>query len=338
MTHDYVKRILAARVYDVAVETPLTLAPGLSQRLHNRLHLKREDLQSVFSFKLRGAYNKMVHLSPAQLKNGVVCASAGNHAQGVALAATKLGCHALAVMPETTPAVKIDAVRTLGGSKVRIVLHGTSYTDACEHAHQLAQQLQMTFVHPFDDPDVIAGQGTVGMEILRQHPAPLHAIFVAVGGGGLIGGIGAWVKEVRPDIRVIGVQAGDSNAMARSLAAGRRVALPEVGLFSDGTAVRMVGEETFRLARRVVDEIVIVDTDEICAAIRDVFEDTRCILEPAGALSVAGTKAYVERAARSGQSMTGQDLVAVACGANMNFDRIGFVAERAAARQRSIGF
>jgi threonine dehydratase len=329
MTTDYLQKILTARVYDVAQETPLELAPTLSQRFGNRIYFKREDMQSVFSFKLRGAYNKMAHLSQEALKRGVICASAGNHAQGVALAASRLGCRALIVMPTTTPQVKIDAVKARGGNAVEVVLHGDSYTDAYNHAITLEREQKLTFVHPFDDPDVIAGQGTIGMEILRQHSSPIHAIFVAIGGGGLIAGIGAYVKAVRPDIKIIGVQSIDSDAMARSLKAGERITLPDVGLFSDGTAVRLVGEETFRVAQQVVDEIILVDTDAICAAIQDVFQDTRSILEPAGALAVAGAKAYVERSQMARQPVKNESLVAVACGANMNFDRLRFVAERA---------
>lgn len=329
MTTDYLKKILTARVYDVAQETPLELAPTLSQRFGNRIYFKREDMQSVFSFKLRGAYNKMAHLSTEALKRGVICASAGNHAQGVALSAARLGCRALIVMPTTTPQVKIDAVKSRGGNAVEVVLHGDSYTDAYNHAITLEREQKLTFVHPFDDPDVIAGQGTIGMEILRQHSGPIHAIFVAIGGGGLISGIGAYVKAVRPDIKIIGVQSIDSDAMAKSLKAGERITLPDVGLFSDGTAVRLVGEETFRVAQEVVDEIILVDTDAICAAIQDVFQDTRSILEPAGALAIAGAKAYVERSQMARQPVKNESLVAVACGANMNFDRLRFVAERA---------
>ncbi|HVL74720.1 MAG TPA: threonine ammonia-lyase, biosynthetic, partial [Noviherbaspirillum sp.] len=290
MTIDYLQKILTARVYDVAIESPLEFAPLLSQRTENHIYLKREDVQSVFSFKLRGAYNKMAHLKPAQLKRGVICASAGNHAQGVALSASRLSCRAVIVMPTTTPPVKINAVKALGGE---VVLFGDSYSDAYNHALTLEKKEKLTFVHPFDDPDVIAGQGTIGMEILRQHQAPIHAIFAAIGGGGLISGVAAYVKAVRPDIKIIGVQSTDSDAMARSLKAGRRVALPDVGLFCDGTAVKLVGEETFRLAKKYVDEIILVDTDEVCAALKDVFQDTRSILEPAGALAVAGAKAYV---------------------------------------------
>ncbi len=326
MSTDYLKKILTSRVYDVAIESPLELAPMLSERTGNRIYFKREDMQSVFSFKLRGAYNKMAHLAPAQLKRGVICASAGNHAQGVALSARTLGCRAVIVMPTTTPQVKIDAVRARGGE---VVLAGDSYSDAYQHALKLEKKEKLTFVHPFDDPDVIAGQGTIAMEILRQHSGPIHAVFVAIGGGGLIAGVGAFIKAVSPEIRVIGVQTTDSDAMARSLKAGRRVMLNDVGLFSDGTAVKQVGEETFRVAKQVVDEIILVDTDDVCAAIKDVFTDTRSILEPAGALAVAGAKAYVARAAKSRQPVRGETLVAIACGANMNFDRLRFVAERA---------
>ncbi len=326
MTIDYLKRILTARVYDVAVESPLEFAPTLSERTGNRIYLKREDVQSVFSFKLRGAYNKMAHLTPAQLKHGVICASAGNHAQGVALSAAKLGCRAVIVMPTTTPPVKIEAVKARGGE---VVLFGDSYTDAYNHALTLEKKHKLTFVHPFDDPDVIAGQGTIAMEILRQRPGPIHAIFVAIGGGGLIAGVGAYIKAIRPEIKIIGVQTTDSDAMARSLKAGRRVTLPDVGLFSDGTAVKLVGEETFRLAKMCVDEVIVVDTDAVCAAIKDVFQDTRSILEPAGALAVAGAKEYIERAKTAKKPLKDEVLVTVACGANMNFDRLRFVAERA---------
>ncbi|KAF1042458.1 MAG: L-threonine dehydratase biosynthetic IlvA [Herbaspirillum frisingense] len=326
MSNDYLKKILTARVYDVAQETPLELANTLSQRIDNRIYFKREDMQSVFSFKLRGAYNKMAHLTPAQLKRGVICASAGNHAQGVALSAARLGCRAVVVMPTTTPQVKIDAVKARGGE---VVLFGDSFTDAYNHALTLEKKHKLTFVHPFDDPHVIAGQGTVGMEILRQHPEPIHAIFVAIGGGGLIAGVAAYVKAVRPEIKIIGVQTADSDAMARSLKAGRRVTLPDVGLFSDGTAVKLVGEETFRLAKEYVDDIIIVDTDAVCTAIKDIFQDTRSIVEPAGALAVAGAKAYVERARNSKQPIKNESLITIACGANMNFDRLRFVAEMA---------
>jgi len=318
---DYLERILNARVYDVAIETPLEVAANLSRRMHNRLLLKREDMQPVFSFKLRGAYNKMVRLPPAALARGVIAASAGNHAQGVALAAQKLGCRAIIVMPVTTPQIKIDAVRARGA---RVVLYGDSYDEAHVHARALERKQRLTFVHPYDDPDVIAGQGTIGMEILRQHAQPIHAIFVAVGGGGLIAGIAAYVKRLRPEIKIIGVEPVDADAMYRSLKAGRRVKLDQVGLFADGVAVKQVGAETFRLCRELVDDVIRVDTDAMCAAIKDVFEDTRAILEPAGALAIAGAKAYVERTA-----IRGKTLVAVACGANMNFERLRFVAEEA---------
>jgi threonine dehydratase len=321
MPPDYLAKILTAPVYDVAIETPLELAPRLSARLGNRLLLKREDSQPVFSFKLRGAYTKMSRLPEADRARGVITASAGNHAQGVALAAERLRCPATIVMPITTPRTKIEAVAARGA---RIVLFGDSYDEAQTRADEIAAAEKLTFVHPFDDPDVISGQGTIGMELLRQHPGPLHAVFVAVGGGGLIGGIGTYIKRLRPDVRVIGVEPIDADAMARSLAAGRRVKLPAVGLFADGVAVRQVGKETFRLARQVVDEMVLVDTDDTCAAIKDVFEDTRTILEPAGALAIAGAKAYVERT-----GIRDESLIAVACGANMNFDRLRFVAERA---------
>ena len=319
----YLKRILTARVYDVAVETPLELAPNLSARTGNNILFKREDMQPVFSFKLRGAYNKMAHLSPEQLKHGVIAASAGNHAQGVALSAHRLGCKAIIVMPTTTPQVKIEAVKHFGQRAVEIVLHGDSYSDAYTHALALEQEKQLTFVHPFDDPDVIAGQGTIAMEILRQHQAPIHAIFCAIGGGGLIAGVAAYAKQVRPDIKIIGVQTTDSDAMARSLKAKKRVTLDDVGLFSDGTAVKLAGEETFRLCKQYVDEVVLVDTDAVCAAIKDVFQDTRSILEPAGALAIAGAKLYAKR-----EQLKGETLVTVCSGANMNFDRLRFVAER----------
>ncbi len=318
---DYLERILRARVYDVAIESPLELAPALSRRLHNRLLLKREDLQPVFSFKLRGAYNKMVHLPRKKLSRGVIAASAGNHAQGVALAAQKLGCRAVVVMPVTTPKIKVDAVAARGA---RVVLHGDSYDEAYAEAMRLKRRLRLSFVHPYDDPDVIAGQGTVGMEILRQCEGPIDAVFVPVGGGGFISGIAAYLKHLRPGIKVIGVEPDDADAMTRSLKAGRRVKLDHVGLFADGVAVKEVGKETFRLCRKLVDEMVLVDTDEICAAIKDVFEDTRVVLEPAGALAIAGAKAWVER-----HGARGKTLVAVASGANTNFDRLRFIAERA---------
>ena len=325
---DYLKKILTARVYDVAVESALEPAKNLSRRLHNRILLKREDQQPVFSFKLRGAYNKMAHLPPEQLKKGVICASAGNHAQGVALGAHKLGCRAVIVMPTTTPHVKVDAVRALGGE---VVLFGDSYSDAYTHSLELEKKEGLTFVHPFDDPDVIAGQGTVAMEMLRQvqtlggqSGARLDAVFVAIGGGGLVSGVANYIKAVDPRIRVIGVQMNDSDAMIRSVAARKRVTLADVGLFSDGTAVKLVGEETFRVARGLVDEFMTVDTDAVCAAIKDIFVDTRSIVEPAGALAVAAIKQYVAT-----HKTRGETYAAILCGANMNFDRLRFVAERA---------
>ncbi len=322
---DYLQRILGARVYDVAIETPLEVAPNLSRRLNNRVLIKREDLQPVFSFKLRGAYNKMVRLPKAARDRGVIAASAGNHAQGVALAAQKLRCKATIVMPLTTPQIKVDAVR---GRGAQIVLHGDGYDAAYAHAKILEQKHGLTFVHPYDDPDVIAGQGTIGMEILRQHSEPIHAIFVPVGGGGLIAGIAAYVKRLRPDIKIIGVEPEDADALYQSLKARRRIKLDHVGLFADGVAVKQVGEETFRLCRTLVDEVIRVDTDAMCAAIKDVFTDTRVILEAAGALSIAGAKAYVQKNATTAR-LRHQTLIAVASGANMNFDRLRFVAEEA---------
>lgn len=321
MTATYLEKILTACVYDVAERTPLEVAHTLSHRLNNRVLLKREDLQPVFSFKLRGAYNKMSRLSPQELQRGVICSSAGNHAQGVALAAEKLGVKATIVMPRTTPRIKVEAVRARGG---RVVLHGDSYDEAAEHAEKLSHDRGLVFIPPYDDPDVIAGQGTIGMEVLQQHPQPLHAIFVPVGGGGLIAGIAACVKQLRPDIRVIGVESADAASLHEALAADERITLEQVGLFADGTAVRQVGEEPFRIARQHVDEVVLVTTDEICAAIRDIFEDTRSIVEPSGALAVAGVKKYVER-----EGIIERNLVAINSGANMNFGRLGHVAERA---------
>ncbi|MFZ2122203.1 MAG: threonine ammonia-lyase, biosynthetic [Rhodoferax sp.] len=318
---DYLKKILTARVYDVAVETNLEIAQDLSARIHNTVLLKREDQQPVHSFKLRGAYNKMAHLSPAHLKKGVICASAGNHAQGVALSAQRLGCRAVIVMPITTPQVKVDAVRGFGGE---VVLFGDSYSDAHGHAVELEKKEGLTFVHPFDDPDVIAGQGTIAMELLRQHQGRLDAVFVAIGGGGLIAGVANYIKALRPEIKVIGVQMNDSDAMTQSVSAKKRVTLADVGLFSDGTAVKLVGEETFRVASELVDEYLLVDTDAVCAAIKDVFVDTRSIVEPAGALAVAAIKQYVAT-----HRSKGETYAAILCGANMNFDRLRFVAERA---------
>jgi threonine dehydratase len=323
---DYIKKILTARVYEVASQTPLDRAERLSKRFGNDILLKREDLQPVFSFKLRGAYNKIAGLPREVLERGVICASAGNHAQGVALSGQKLNIPAIIVMPRTTPAIKVQAVRDRGGMTV---LHGDTFDEAYLRARELEREQGLTFVHPYDDPDVIAGQGTIGMEILRQHPDPIEAIFVAVGGGGLIAGIGAYVKFLRPEIKIIGVEPEDAASMHAALRCGERVILDQVGIFADGVAVRQVGEETFRIAREVVDEVVLVSTDEICAAIKDIFDDTRSITEPAGALSVAGLKKYVER-----EGLSGAALVALNCGANINFDRLRHVAERAELGER----
>ncbi len=322
MQEDYLKRTLQAKVYDVAIESPLEIAPRLSRRLQNRVYLKREDLQPVFSFKIRGAYNKIAQLSPIAAARGVICASAGNHAQGVALGARTRGIKAVIVMPLTTPEIKVQAVADLGGE---IVLHGEDYDQAYDHAVELARERNLVFVHPFDDPDVIAGQGTVAMEILRQHHGDeIDAIFVPIGGGGLIAGIAAFAKALYPRIKIIGVQPEESAGMYESLRAGKRVTLERVGIFADGVAVRRVGEETFRLAQQYVDEIVLVTTDQICAAIQDIFEDTRAIAEPSGALAVAGVKKYVAR-----ENCADRTFIAINGGANMNFDRLRYVAERA---------
>ncbi|WP_338115558.1 threonine ammonia-lyase, biosynthetic [Thiococcus pfennigii] len=326
MPVSYIERILRARVYDVAIETPLSRAHLLSRRLGNEVYLKREDLQPVFSFKLRGAYNKLFHLGEAARASGVIAASAGNHAQGVALGASRLGIEATIVMPRTTPAIKARAVRRLGA---KAVLHGDSYDEAYAHARTLAAERALTFIHPFDDPDVIAGQGTIAMEILRQHPQPPHAIFVPVGGGGLIAGVAAYVKYLYPRVRVIGVEPEEAPTLERALAVGRPVTLERVGLFADGVAVRRIGEETFRVARETVDEVLLVNSDEICAAIRDIFDDTRGIAEPAGALAVAGLKRYVEA-----RGVAGEALIAIESGANINFDRLRHVAERAELGER----
>lgn len=321
MTTDYREKIEHSQVYAVARHTPLDLMPNLSMRLKNQVLLKREDMQPVFSFKLRGAYNKMANLSAEALARGVICASAGNHAQGVALSAQKLGCRAVIVMPTTTPAIKINAVRARGAE---VVLFGDSYSDAYAHALEVEKSESLTFVHPYDDPDVIAGQGTIAMEILQDYAEPIEAVFCCVGGGGLLAGIAAYIKALRPEIRVIGVEAQDAEAMTESLKTGERVMLEQVGLFADGAAVKQVGVHTFSLVQQYVDEMMVVDNDEICAAIKDVFEDTRSILEPAGALALAGLKAYAEK-----HQLQGKSLVAVASGANMNFDRLRFIAERA---------
>ncbi|WP_078121728.1 threonine ammonia-lyase, biosynthetic [Thiosocius teredinicola] len=321
MSRNYVEKILRARVYDVAVESPLETAARLSSRTSNRVLLKREDEQQVFSFKLRGAYNKIYQLTHEQRAAGVVAASAGNHAQGVALAGKRLGVATTIVMPVTTPGIKVETVRRLGG---KAVLQGDSYDDAFAHAMKLVEAKGLTFIHPFDDPDVIAGQGTIGMEILRQHADPIDAVFVPVGGGGLIAGVAAYIKHVRPEIKVIGVEPEDSPTLERAMAAGRRVVLPRVGLFADGVAVRQIGKETFRVARKVVDEVILVTTDEICAAIKDIFDDTRSVAEPAGALAVAGIKKYIAR-----EKAKEQTLVGILSGANVNFDRLRHIAERA---------
>lgn len=326
MPQRYIEKILKARVYDVAKETPLEHARGLSQRLGNQVFLKREDLQSVFSFKLRGAYNKVAGLSPEACQSGIIAASAGNHAQGVALAGSRLGIRSLIVMPRTTPAIKVQSVRSLGA---KIVLYGDTYDDACSHAMQIVEERSMTFIHPYDDPEVIAGQGTIAMELLRQHRGDLNAIFVPVGGGGLIAGIAAFFKYLRPEIKIIGVEPDDAPTLYRALQAGERVVLDQVGIFADGVAVRQVGEEPFRIARECVDEVILVSTDEICAAIKDIFDDTRSIAEPAGALGVAGMKKYVER---TGVKDAG--LIAINSGANINFDRLRHVAERAEVGER----
>ncbi len=320
MPQSYIKRILDARVYDVARETPVEEALLMSRRLDNRVWLKREDLQPVFSFKLRGAYNKMHRLSEAERERGVVTASAGNHAQGLAMAAHRMGVKATIVMPRTTPQIKVDAVRNRGG---RVVLHGDAYDEAAEHARELVAEKGLVYVHPFDDPDVIAGQGTVGMEIVRQHQQPLDALFVPVGGGGLLAGVAAYVRYVWPQTRIVGVEPEDAACLKLALERGRRDRLPEVGLFADGCAVAQVGKETFRVIRETVDEVLTASTDEMCAAIKDIFEDTRSIAEPAGALALAGLKKYVER-----RGVSGQHLLAIVSGANTNFDRLRYISER----------
>ena len=320
MPKNYVKKILDARIYDLVEETPIDHAEVLSQRFGNRVLLKREDLQPVFSFKLRGAYNKLRLLTPAQRDGGVVAASAGNHAQGLAMAAAKLGVKATIVMPRTTPKIKVDAVR---GRGARVVLQGDTYDEASEYAHKLVSEKGMTYIHPFDDPDVIAGQGTVAVEILRQHPGALDAIFVPVGGGGLCAGIAAYIKYVRPDIKVFAVESDDAACLAAAMKAKRRVRLKDVGIFADGTAVAQIGKETFRILRETIDGVITVSVDEICAAIKDIFDDTRSIAEPSGALSVAGLKKYIEQ-----HDVQGQTLLAIHSGANVNFDRLRYISER----------
>jgi len=326
MTDKYLKKILTSHVYDVASETPLELAPILSSRTGNRVWLKREDEQPVFSFKIRGAYNKMAGLPKAALKKGVITSSAGNHAQGVALAARTLKCKATIVMPKTTPEIKINSVKGFGG---KVVLHGDNYDDAQDYARQLEQEKGYTFIHPYDDPEVIAGQGTIGLEILNQSGGDLDAVFVPVGGGGLISGIAVYIKQLKPDTMIIGVEPEDADAMVRSLEKGQRIKLDQVGIFADGVAVRQVGKETFGLVRKYVDDMIVVSNDEICAAIKDIFEDRRSILEPAGALAVAGLKRYVEQ-----KRWKDKSLVAIASGANVNFDRLRHVAERAEIGER----
>jgi threonine dehydratase len=318
MPQKYIEKILRAKVYDVAIVTPLDVARSLSERLANRVLLKREDLQSVFSFKLRGAYNKMTTLDAASKARGVIAASAGNHAQGVALSANRLAINALIVMPTTTPEIKIKSVKAMGAD---IILFGDSYSEAYTHAYKLAQQSGRVFIHPYDDIDVIAGQGTIAMEILRQHSGTIDAIFVPVGGGGLIAGIAVYVKFLYPEIKIIGVEPDDADCLKQALQAGSRVILPQVGLFADGVAVKQIGAEPFNLAQRYVDEVITVNTDEICAAIKDIFDDTRSIAEPAGALAIAGLKKYVER-----EQISGQTLIAIDSGANINFDRLRYVA------------
>lgn len=326
MPKNIIEKILTARVYDVARESPLDLAPSLSRRLSNRVLLKREDQQSVFSFKLRGAYNCIYHLGEAAKARGVIAASAGNHAQGVALASRRLGVRGVIVMPRTTPEIKVESVRALGA---KAVLVGDSYDDAYEAAMKMVQEQGLTFIHPFDDPWVIAGQGTIGMELQRQHPDPLEAVFIPVGGGGLIAGVATYLKYLRPEVKIIGVEPEDAPSLYTALAKKRRVILDQVGIFADGVAVRQVGKEPFRLARQFVDEVLLVSTDEICAAIKDTFDDTRTMMEPAGALSVAGLKKYVAR-----EGITGRNLVAITSGANINFDRLRHVAERAEIGER----
>lgn len=322
MSEKYIKKILKTQVYDVAIETPLDLMPNLSARVKNKIYVKREDLQPVFSFKLRGAYNKMTHVPEIERQNGVITASAGNFAQGVALSAKHLAIKALIVMPKTTPEIKVSSVKAYGAD---VILHGNGYDEAYQHALELAAQQKMTFIHPYDDPDVIAGQGTVAMEILRQmYGGDISAIFVPVGGGGLIAGISAYVKHLYPEIKIIGVEPDDAACLYEALKIGKRVELEQVGIFADGVAVRQVGIEPFNVAKKCVDEVILVSTDEICAAIKDIFEDTRSIAEPAGALAVAGMKKYIER-----EAVANESFVVIDSGANMNFDRLRHVSERA---------
>lgn len=320
MAHRYIKKILDARVYDAAIETPLDEATSLSSRLGNRVLLKREDLQPVFSFKLRGAYNKMAQLTQEERERGVIAASAGNHAQGLAMSAKILGVKATIVMPKTTPDIKVNSVRARGG---KVILHGETFDEASKYSFKLVEEQGLTYVHPYDDIDVIAGQGTIAMELLRQESGPIDAVFVPVGGGGLISGIAVYIKYLRPETKVIGVESEDSACLKAALEAGERVILPQVGIFADGVAVAQIGENTFELCKQFVDEVITVNTDEICAAIKDIFEDTRSITEPAGALAVAGMKKYVAR-----ESARNQTLIAIDSGANVNFDRLRHIAER----------
>ena len=320
MLYQYIEKILRAKVYDVAIETPLDYAQSLSLRLENNVYLKREDLQPIFSFKLRGAYNKMVTLNEAERSKGVIAASAGNHAQGVALSANKLGIKALIIMPITTPEIKVKAVKAWGA---KVILFGDSYDDALAHAKILEKKKNLVFIHPYDDPDVIAGQGTIGMEILRQISGDCDAVFVPVGGGGLIAGVGAYIKFVSPEIKIIGVEPDDADCLNRALLAKRRVTIKQVGLFADGVAVKQIGREPFKIARQTVDQVIVVSTDEICASIKDIFDETRSVAEPAGALALAGLKKYVDQ-----YEINNQTLVAIESGANVNFDRLRYVAER----------
>lgn len=331
MNDALIKKIENSRVYDVAIESPLDYAKVVSARLDNRIYLKREDQQSVFSFKLRGAYNKIAHLSEAERQQGVIAASAGNHAQGVALAANKLGIPATIVMPTTTPNIKVESVTRLGG---KAVLHGDTYDEAHQHSLQLAEQQKLSYVHPYDDIDVIAGQGTVAMEILKQHPEPIDAVFIAIGGGGLVAGMAAYIKHYRPEIKIIGVEPQDAPTMHAALKANQRVDLGQVGIFADGVAVRIIGEKTYEIAKDLIDEVILVSTDEICAAIKDIFDESRTLVEPAGALSLAGIKHYIARGKQNNVTVTGQTLVGINCGANINFDRLRHVAERAELGER----
>lgn len=320
MPNSYIKRILNARIYDLAVETPLEPAHLLSKRTENQVLLKREDLQPVFSFKIRGAYNKLLQLTKAEQKRGVIAASAGNHAQGLALSAKHLGLKATIVMPCTTPQIKVQAVKACGA---KVILHGDSFDEASSHAQRLVKEKNLVYIHPFDDPDVIAGQGTIAMEILRQHPGHIDAIFVAVGGGGLCAGVAAYVKFVNPNIKIFAVESDESACLSAAMDKNRRVVLPQVGIFADGVAVAQIGKEPFRVLKKTIDGVITVNTDEICAAIKDIFEDTRSIAEPAGAVSVAGLKKYV---AESGSK--GKTLIAIDSGANINFDRLRYISER----------